>query len=356
MGEEKNHAAVAAADPRPGGASSAPGGGGNSGTAANDGKPSGVTNAAVTLPAAPRPVSTGEDSERDLREFEALQANLQSILYRAVDPSAPAETRLAALRELAAIGSPEAIRQMLGAIREIADEDQTGQLALDAVALISELDTPAGISELSDVLTDQSATMGDYDQLPVTVQDAVETGLRKAEDGLLVAKNLMEDFNVNPSPAVYSRVEQLEHPDTMAELIQEALESNDLPLAEERIALLETMTDSRVFDSALGLLDDQALDPEAIGNLVYNWAERRPESVSVDQLLDRLNDDDAPERHRSVAAVGLAGFLNSEWAANSPETAAEIRATYGKIADDTEAPASLRSAISHSLSLLSAPR
>jgi hypothetical protein len=273
------------------------------------------------------------------------------LVRLALDGSAGSEARLAALRELAGIPGRTAVEALVGVARTLAGQDESGELALEAAALIDGADTPEAVELLSEILTDSHPGFGVFDDLPVLVQDAVRGSLRKNPDEMLVAKSLGQRFSATADPLAQSRVEMLEHPALMARLAEEARAAGDIPLMEERLALLETTRDARVFDSVVRLAEAGNVSRATLDELIYNWALRQPESVGVEQLMERLGSAAATDTSRALAAIGLAGYSEA-----NPGYLAQLREALSKALGSGSLSPSLAQSFRGTMDLLDATR
>jgi len=243
---------------------------------------------------------------------EADAARAAELAARARDTNLDPAERLEAMRELVQMGGRPAVEQLLMTAKDLFVANETTPFAADVAGQIAELTTPASVEVMGEILTDRHPSFGSFDNLPVTLRDAITSGLRKNPDPMLVAKSLSVQFDaVRGNVRAQSRIEMLEHPETTSRLAERAQAASDTPLLQERLAMLQTTRDARVYDTVVRLAQDGNIPRQNLDEVILNWASRRPESVDFQRLLATAADTSGTYDQRAYAALGIAAYAQS---------------------------------------------
>jgi alkylhydroperoxidase/carboxymuconolactone decarboxylase family protein YurZ len=260
----------------------------------------------------------------------------------------PAE-RIAALRELAQMGGRPAVEQMLQAAKDILFADQTSPFAAQIAAEMADLTVPEAVEVMGEVLTDRHIAFGPFESLPVTFQDAVTSSLRKNPDPMLVAKSLATQFDASTGNVVaQSRVEMLEHPETTSRLAERAQAAADEGLLQERLAMLQTTRDGRVYDTVVRMAQDGTVPRGSLDEVMVNWASRRTESVDFERLMAIAADNDGAYEERAFAAIGIAAYAQA-----TPQVRDQVSETLTKPLGDQNLDGRVRQSFQQAIALLS---
>jgi hypothetical protein len=276
------------------------------------------------------------------------EATLPALAAIALDQSAPAEERKAAVSALRKRDGVEAVDTLLTVARSAFGTDQTSPIAHQLAQEIASLSTPEAVERMGLVLTDNNPDFPEFADLPVALQDAVQSSLRKNPDAELVAKFLIGEHSSEIPDLARSRIQMLEHPETTARLAQIAFQQGNNPLFQERMAMLETTRDPRVYDSSVRLARNGIITSSDVQTLVYNWASNDPQLVDAGRAVADMQSSERPVADRSIAAYALAGY-----AAAAPSSRGDIMEAFDKVIAEARVDASLRENILRARQMLS---
>ncbi len=290
------------------------------------------------------PVTESEDPNEDGRGL-ALES---ALVAQVRNTSLSDQERLEALRQLVRKGGKSAVEEAIRAVRDAIAADETSAIAASLAAQLAGLTTPEAVEVMGEILTDRHTSIGPFASLPVTLQDGISGSLRKNPDSILVAKSLSEQFIASAgSISAQSRVEMLEHPETTSRLAELAQASADEALLQERLAMLQTTRDARVYDTLVRLAQEGSIPRESLDEAMLNWASRRPESVDFDRLLATAADSESTIEQRSFAALGVAAYAQA-----TPEAREQVRETLSKPLADQALDNRVRSSFQQALARL----
>jgi len=275
------------------------------------------------------------------------EATVPALAAVALDQSAPAEERKAAVSALRKRDGVEAVDTLLVVARSAFGADQTSPLAHQLAQEIASLSTPEAVERMGLILTDSNQDFPQFADLPVALQDAIQSSLRKNPDSELVAKFLIEEHGSDIPDLARSRIQMLEHPETTARLAQIAFQQGNSPLFQERMAMLETTRDPRVYDSSVRLARNGIINSADVQTLVYNWASNDPQLIDAGRAVTEMQSSALGVSDRSIAAYALAGY-----AAASPSSRGEVLAAFDEVLAESGVDASLRDSISRARQML----
>lgn len=248
--------------------------------------------------------------------------DIGQLAATALRENASPEERKAAISALAESGGAEAVDALLSVAGSAFASDQTSALSHQLAQSIAGLSTPEAVERMGLILTDENPGYPAFADLPVALQDAIQSALRKNPDPELVAKFLVGQHSSDIGELARSRIQMLEHPETTARLAQLAFQQENNPLFQERMAMLETTRDARVYDSAVRLARANVIDRLGVQSLVYNWASNNSQLMDSNRVFAQLRAGNLSLPERSLAAFALAGYGTSSTAAQSSVLAA----------------------------------
>jgi len=261
------------------------------------------------LASADQPIVESEDPAA----LQQIATSIGALVSALRNPSLDASQRVDAARRLAELGGRNAAEQLLRAAKDIlASEEGASMFGQDIAAQLAQLQGPEAVEVMGEVLTDRNPGFPPFDTLPPLFQQGLSGSLRKNPDASMVAKSIAVQYTAAAgNVAAQSRVELLEHPETTARLSEQAQLSSDLPLLQQRLAMLQTTRDGRVYDSVVGLVQNGVVPRENLDALIYDWARTRPEAVEIDRLVGITSDTSSSNEQRAVAALGAAGYAQA---------------------------------------------
>lgn len=267
-------------------------------------------------PASPS-VSAAAASEPSPDGDAGFAPDIGELAATALHEEASPEERKAAVSALAESGGVEAVDALFSVASSVFASDQGSTLSHHLAQSIVALSTPEAVERMGLILTDDNPGYPAFADLPAALQDAIQSALRKNPDAESVAEFLVGQHSSDIGELAKSRIQMLEHPETTARLAQLAFQQENNPLFQERMAMLETTRDSRVYDSAVRLARENVVGRLEVQSLIYNWASNNSQLMDPDLVFDQLRAANLPPPERSLAAFALAGYGMSSTAAQS---------------------------------------
>ena len=251
----------------------------------------------------------------------ALVKELQAILN---DASAGKALQGYAADALMRAGTSESVKsvldELLSAVRS-GDSDRTDLLMAAMVAPT----TTEGMHLLFDLLLRRGAYAQATEGLPPEVLAAARKALFMAPDreavGDWAAQLYLDPEVMVDVEAMWELFDGVSHPTMLARLAARAYEEN---LPENALPFLTRLGESAgqgVVSAVIQMASLPAVPLDDAATVLYDWSLGHPEDALPGLFIDYMSDSGLPPEQRSVAAFGLAGTADPEFAKQALEKA-----------------------------------
>jgi hypothetical protein len=301
-----------------------------------------------SAPQIPPATPVGE-AEKKLRPEEFLVAlrsavgmgdanAIRSVLERAPQDAALADTLKgmmnapgtdAAMQRYAAealvrIGTGESVQYVLGQLLvayRSGDSDR-------ANGLLAALETPTtadGMKVLFDFLLGRGNFARTQEAVPAEAMAATRKALLAASDreavGNLAAKLYLDPQVMTNNVAMWELFDGVSHPLMLAQLATRAYQENLPDNAAQFLDRLSQSDDQSVVQAIVQMVPNQSVPLDDAAMALHDWSLVHQQAATPGLYIEYMTDRNLPPEQRSVAAFGLAGSSNPEYAKQALEKA-----------------------------------
>ena len=244
----------------------------------------------------------------------ALLAELKALM---VDPSADSALRGYAAEALVRAGTADSMEHVLDDLLSAGragDEERLnrGLAALEASTTIE------GIEVLFDLLLGQGAYAGTAGELPPEVLGALRRALLAYPDreavGELAAQLYFDPDVLADKDAMWELFDGVSHPAMLAQLAARAYEENLSEPAAQFMERLGESDEQGVVPAVVQMASNPSVPVDDAAAALYQWSLRHPDDALPGLFMEYMTDSARPSAERSVAAFGLAGTADPEFA------------------------------------------
>ena len=295
----------------------------------------------VWLVAAPIPPMAVGDFLAALRAAVAANldsAGIQELLERVLpepewvaaltaladDPAAGRVLRGYAAEALVRTGTPAAMHYVLDELIEASrahDAHRSDQL----VAALEAPTKAGGLRLLFDLLLKQGAYADFEGDLPADVLAAARKALLAAPDreavGILAAELYLDPRVMANRAAMWELFDGVSHPLMLSRLVARAYAENLPDNAAQIMARLGQSDEQGVVQAFAQLALSPSVPVDALAEALYQWSQAHPADALPGLFLEYLTDSTLAPDQRTVAAYGLAGTADPEFARTALEKA-----------------------------------
>ncbi len=244
----------------------------------------------------------------------ALLAELKALMD---DPATEPALRGYAAEALVRAGTANAMEHVLDDLLAASRAGDEERINLDLTALEAPT-TLEGIEVLFDLLLGQGAYAGNAGELSPEVVGALRKALLACPDreavGDLAAQLYFDPDVLADKQAMWELFDGVSHPAMLAQLAARAYEEN---LSENAAQFMERLGESdeqAVVQAVVQLSSNPAVPVDDVAGALYQWSLRHPEDALPGLFIEYVTDSSRPPSERSVAAFGLAGTADPEFA------------------------------------------
>ena len=250
------------------------------------------------------------------------------------DAAADAAIQRYAAEALVRVGTSESVQYVLGqllAAYRSGDEER-------ANTLLASLEAPtsaAGTRAIFDFLLGQGNFAHSQEVLPQEAVSAVRKALLAAPDreavGNLAARLYLDPQTMTNNVAMWELFDGVSHPLMLAQLAARAYQENLPDNAAQFLTRLGASDDQSVVQALVQLVPNPSVPLDNAAMALYDWSIAHPQVAQPGLFIEYMTDQNRAPEQRSVAAFGLAGSSNREYAqqaiqkALSLETAPAVR-------------------------------
>lgn len=244
----------------------------------------------------------------------ALRAELKALMD---DPAADPALRGYAAEALVRAGTADAMEHVLDdllAASQTGDEERLNRdlTALEAPTALE------GIEVLFDLLLGQGAYAGNAGDLSPEVLGALRKALLAYPDrgavGELATQLYFDPDVLADREAMWELFDGVSHPDMLAQLAARAYEENLSEPAAQFMERLGESDEQGVVPAVVQMASNPSVPVDDAAAALYQWSLRHPEDALPGLFMEYVADSTRPSFERSVAAFGLAGTADPEFA------------------------------------------
>lgn len=249
---------------------------------------------------------------------------VEELKALAGDPAAGAAMQGYAAEALVRAGTPEAMQYVLG---ELLAAYQAGNDALGdrMVAALEAPTSPEGLQSIFDLLLKQESYADLAGDLPDEVLAAARKALLDYPDKELVgdmAANLyLDPAMMANEKAMWELFDGISHPIMLSRLVARAYEENLPDNATKIMERLGQSDEQGVVQAVVQLALNPAVPVDAAADALYDWSLAHPEDAMPGLFLEYMTDATLTPEQRTIAAYGLAGTSDPEYARQALEKA-----------------------------------
>ena len=244
----------------------------------------------------------------------ALLAELKALM---VDPSADSALRGYAAEALVRAGTADSVEYVLDDLLAAFQTGDEERISLGLTALEAPT-TPEGIEVLFDLLLGQGAYAGNAGQLPPEVLAALRKALLSCPDremvGELAAQLYFDPDVLADKQAMWELFDGVSHPVMLARLAARAYEENLAENAAQFLARLGKSDEQGVVPAVVQMSSNPAVPADDAAEVLYQWSLQHPQDALPGLFIEYVTDSSRPSSERSIAAFGLAGTADPEFA------------------------------------------
>lgn len=244
----------------------------------------------------------------------ALRMELKALMD---DPAAGPALRGYAAEALVRAGTADAMEHVLDDLLAASRAGDEERINLDLTALEAPT-TLEGIEVLFDLLLGQGAYAGNAGELSPEVVGALRKALLACPDreavGDLAVQLYFDPDVLADKQAMWELFDGVSHPAMLAQLAARAYEEN---LSENAAQFLERLGESdeqAVVQAVVQLSSNPSVPVDDAAGALYRWSLQHPEDALPGLFIEYVTDSSRPPSERSVAAFGLAGTDDPEFA------------------------------------------
>ena len=249
---------------------------------------------------------------------------VEQLKALAADPASGAALQGYAAEALVRAGTPEAMQYVLD---ELVSAYQAGNDVLGdrMVAALEAPTTPEGLQSIFDLLLKQGAYADIAGDLPPEVLAAARKALldypEKELVGDMAANLYLDPGMMKNEQAMWELFDGISHPIMLSRLVARAYEENLPDNAAKIMERLEQSDEQGVVQAVVQLALNPAVPVDAAADALYDWSVAHPEDAMPGLFLEYMTDATLTPEQRTIAAYGLAGTSDPEYARQALEKA-----------------------------------
>lgn len=240
------------------------------------------------------------------------------------DPSADAAMQRYAAEALVRIGTVESVQYVLGQLLAAYRSSDTDRANL----LLASLEAPTsteGMKVLFDFLLGRGNFARTQETLPAEAMAATRKALLAAPDreavGNLAAKLYLDPSVMSNNVAMWELFDGVSHPLMLAQLATRAYQENLPDNAAQFLDRLSQSDDQSVVQAIVQMVPNQSVPLDDAALALHDWSLAHQQAATPGLYIEYMTDRNLPPEQRSVAAFGLAGSSNPEYAKQAMEKA-----------------------------------
>ena len=303
---------------------------------------------AIPAPETANDVDPGPEEKLDPSEFlaqlrSAVTENMDPAEVRSILERVPQDPGL--VRELQALlndagagkalqgyaaealmraGTAESVQAVLDGLLAAVRADDSDRIDWLMSAMVAPT-TTEGIHVLFDLLLGRGAYAQSPEALPPEVLAAARKALLMAPDreavGHWAAQLYLDPEVMADAEAMWELFDGVSHPVMLAQLAARAYEENLPDNASQFLARLGESGGQGVVPAIVQMASGPAVPLDDAAAVLYDWSLGHPEDALPGLFIDYMSDSGLPPEQRSVAAFGLAGTADPEFARQALEKA-----------------------------------
>jgi hypothetical protein len=240
------------------------------------------------------------------------------------DPNAVATMQRCAAEALVRIGTSESVQYVLGQLL-VAYRSGDSDRANTLLAALEAPTTAEGMKVLFDFLLGRGNFARTQETLPAEAVAATRKALLAAPDRAAVG-NLAASLYLDPSVmsnnvAMWELFDGVSHPLMLAHLATRAYQENLPENAGQFLDRLGKSDDQSAVQAVVQMVPNQAVPLNDAAMALYDWSLAHQQAATPGLFIEYMTDQTLPPEQRSVAAFGLAGSSNREYAQQALEKA-----------------------------------
>ena len=244
----------------------------------------------------------------------ALLAELKALMN---DPASGPALRGYAAEALVRAGTADSVEYVLDDLLAAFQAGDEERISLGLTALEAPT-TPEGVEVLFDLLLRQGAYAGNAGKLPPEVLDALRKALLSYPDrelvGELAAQLYFDPDVLADKQAMWELFDGVSHPVMLAHLAARAYEENLAENAAQFLARLGKSDEQGVVQAVVQMSSNPSVPVDDAAGTLYQWSLQHPKDALPGLFIEYVTDSSRPSSERSIAAFGLAGTADPEFA------------------------------------------
>lgn len=221
-------------------------------------------------------------------------------------------------------GTAESVQSVLDGLLAAVRADDSDRIDWLMSAMVAPTTTD-GIHVLFDLLLGRGAYAQSAELLPPEVLAAARKALLMAPDreavGNWAAQLYLDPEVMANTEAMWELFDGVSHPVMLAQLAARAYEENLPENASQFLARLGESGGQGVVPALVQMASGAAVPLDDAAAVLYDWSLGHPEDALPGLFIDYMSDSGRPPEQRSVAAFGLAGTADREFAKQALEKA-----------------------------------
>lgn len=221
-------------------------------------------------------------------------------------------------------GTAESVQSVLDGLLAAVRADDSDRIDWLMSAMVAPTTTD-GIHVLFDLLLGRGAYAQSAELLPPEVLAGARKALLMAPDreavGNWAAQLYLDPEVMANTEAMWELFDGVSHPVMLAQLAARAYEENLPENASQFLARLGESGGQGVVPALVQMASGAAVPLDDAAAVLYDWSLGHPEDALPGLFIDYMSDSGRPPEQRSVAAFGLAGTADREFAKQALEKA-----------------------------------
>lgn len=196
--------------------------------------------------------------------------------------------------------------------------------------LLSALEAPVtndGIEVMFDFLLSRGEYESNKNKLPreimLVIRKSLLTSPASESIGYYAADLYRESEFLGNTTEAQRLLNDLSHPFMLTRLTVESYQENLQEEAEDFINILYELDDQLVAHSIIKMVPNQSVSVDDISMILFDWSIEHPSVAHPGLFMEYMSDSNLPPEERIVAAFGLAGCADKEFAETALEKAIE---------------------------------
>ncbi len=242
---------------------------------------------------------------------------LEQLVALADDPASGPEMQGYAAEALVRAGTPEAMQYVLD---ELLSAYQTGddERGDRMVAALEAPTTPEGLQMYFDLLLKRGAYADLQGELPPEVLSAARNALLSSPDPEIVG-DMAADLYLDPEvmaneSAMWELFDGVSHPLMLSQLVARAYEENLPDNAAKIMERLGQSDEQGVVQAVVDLALNPSVPVDEAAEALFKWSAAHPGDAMPGLFLEYMTDSTLTPDQRTIAAYGLGGITDPEYA------------------------------------------